>query len=239
MYAKSITGVVLDIDGTTISLTKGVGEIYSELLLENGVVSDPSILERVARKIWGEFQPLYLNTAEEHQTTHERERSVWLAFVRQVLSEGGISSAENPAIIEMIYEAFSSARFRRIEPGVENFLRAAQSANIAVFAATNNDARSRAVLKAIGLEGFFRGTYVAGDLGWKKPSVHFYRGLEDATRREAHQLLHIGNDPHLDVEVARRCGWEAILYDPKGKGAAPRFGHFDELAALLLSGTSR
>lgn len=234
ILAKSFRGVVLDIDGTVVSLTKGVGEIYSELLREKGVASDPSILERAARKIWGEFQPLYLNTPRGHETTHERERSVWITFVKRVLVEGGVTDAENPAIVEMIYESFSSSRFRRIEPGAEHFLRSAQSAGVLLFAATNNDSRSKSVLKAIGLEGFFNGVYVAGDLGWKKPSEHFYRALEKAIRLESHQLVHIGNDPQLDVAVARQCGWEAVLYDPREKGTSPRFSHFDELAQLLL-----
>jgi hypothetical protein len=37
VFDRPLAGVVLDIDGTLISLSKGFGEFYSELLAEHGV----------------------------------------------------------------------------------------------------------------------------------------------------------------------------------------------------------
>jgi HAD superfamily hydrolase (TIGR01509 family) len=229
----AVRAVVLDIDGTILSLTKGVGEIYSELLHEHGVVSDSKALEAAARRVWTEFQPDYLNIDGGYRTTHDREREVWLSFVRRVLTEGGVPEPDEPWKGLMIYEAFSSDRFRKIEPGVLGFLQTLKALGVSAIAATNNDTRSKRVLESFGLMGLVQGAYVAGDLGWKKPSPNFYRALERATGLTPKQLLHVGNDRRLDIEEACRCGWQAILYDPKNRAVEPRFSHFDELTSLF------
>ena len=226
---QSLEGIVLDIDGTIVSLSKGVGEIYCELLRERGVVTDPTHLQEIVGRVWGVFQPEYLNTRDQNRTTHDREKETWLSFVREVLSQAGLPCAHDTQLVEWIYDTFATSRFRRIEPGIEPFLRAARGMGFRVYAATNNDMRSKAVLEAVGLRELLSGVFVAGDIGWKKPSRNYYHILRDQIGSRAEALLHIGNDENLDVRVPLECGWRAVLYDPKGKGREPRFSSFDEL----------
>jgi FMN phosphatase YigB (HAD superfamily) len=226
---KSLQGIVLDIDGTIVSLSKGVGEIYCELLGERGIVTDPTRLQEIVRRVWNAFQPEYLNTKEYNRTTHERERETWLSFVREVLSQAELPCAHDTQFVEWIYDTFSTNRFRRLEPGIESFLRASQRMGFRVYAATNNDVRSKAVLEAVGVKDLLSGIFVAGDVGWKKPSRNYYHILREQIDAPADALLHIGNDENLDVRVPLECGWRAALYDPKNKGAEPRFSRFDEL----------
>ena len=235
IFDRPLEGVVLDIDGTLISLSKGVGEIYSELLAEHGVIANPDHLNDVTRRVWTAFQPEYLNSNDQNRTTHEREKSAWLSFVRQVLHQAGLPCSHDTQLIESIYNAFATSRFRRVEPGVESFLRAVQRAGLRTYAATNNDVRSRAVLEAMGLKDLFRAVYVAGDIGWKKPSQNYYRVLREQIGVPAEKLLHIGNDPHLDVRVPIECGWHAALYDAKSCGPEPHFVSFDELCESIES----
>ncbi len=230
LFDRPLEGVVLDIDGTLISLSKGVGEIYAELLAEHGVIANPNHLNDVTRRVWTAFQPEYLNSKDQNRTTHDREKSAWLSFVRQVLHQAGLPCSHDAQLIESIYNAFATNRFRRIEPGVEAFLRAAQGAGLRAYAATNNDVRSRAVLEAMGLKALLRGVYVAGDIGWKKPSHNYYHALREQIGVPAEKLLHIGNDQHLDVRVPIECGWRAALYDSKSRGPEPRFVSFEELS---------
>ena len=232
---QSLEGIVLDIDGTIVSLSKGVGEIYCELLRERGVVTDPTHLQEIVGRVWGVFQPEYLNTRDQNRTTHDREKETWLSFVRQILHQAGLSCAHDAQLIESIYNAFATSRFRRVEPGVESFLRAAQGAGLRTYAATNNDVRSKAVLEAMGLKALFSGVYVAGDIGWKKPSHNYYHALREQIGVPAEKLLHIGNDQHLDVRVPIECGWRAALYDSKSPGPEPHFVSFDELCESIES----
>jgi len=226
-------GVVLDIDGTICSLSRGIGELYSEALRSVGVNNDVSALERAARKVWPEFESEYLNSKEEHRTTDERERSVWLSYAQRVLGEAGISEAEDAAVVQTIYDSFAFGSTRRLEDGVVDFLNRARSDGVRVFAATNNDERSRKVLSDLGVSGLLDEIFTAGQLGWKKPSHRFFEEIAARVGLEPGDLAHVGNNPLLDVEAAKRSGWRAILYTPKSISGVPQAKSFRELLNLL------
>lgn len=228
-----IKAIVLDVDGTLISLSKGVGECYAELLAEFGHSVDGQRLNDITRALWRDFEPEYLNTANEYRTNAVREREVWEAFVRRVLTAADSPCASDPEIVTRIYEAFATERFRVVESGVRSFLDAARKKGVKLFAATNNDSRSKAVLSKLNLAPLFNGIFVAGDLMWKKPSPRYFAALSEETGFLVNSMIHIGNDPQLDLRIPIDCGWRAILYDPKGRHKEPRFGHFDELLDVL------
>lgn len=228
-----IKAIVTDIDGTLVSLSKGVGECYAELLAEFGYNADGQRLNEISRSVWKEFEPEYLNAANQYRTNSARERELWHSFVRRVLVEAGHSCASDPGIVSGIYEVFSTERFRVVEAGVANFLVTARGKGVKLFAATNNDLRSKTVLTRLNLASLFDGIFVAGELACKKPSPDYFAALCRETGFAAHSMIHIGNDPLLDFEAPIACGWRAVLYDPKGRHSTSRFGHFDELLGVL------
>jgi HAD superfamily hydrolase (TIGR01509 family) len=227
------TAVVLDIDGTLCSLTHGVGTIYHELLRARRLESDSSVLEVAVRRVWGSFRDIYLNTSEHYRTTHEREREVWLEFVRRVCVEAKLSYGTDPSVVEGIYNSFASRAYRRVEEGAIEFLRLARERGIILAAASNNDVRSKVVIQELGIGDYFSHVLVAGDLGWKKPSPNFYSALASRLGLHPHNILHVGNDRELDVEAATREGFSAVLYAPQGGAPLPSVTSFSELSALL------
>jgi len=208
--------VVLDVDGTLCSLTRGVGEIYAELLAAQGVDSDAARLAECAVAEWRGFQPTYLNVGQGYQTDPEREKWVWHEYVRGVLTRAGLASANRPDVVEFIYHAFSTKAHRVVTPGAVEFLRKARQRGVFVVAATNNDDRSKRVLLELGISEHLDGSFSAGELGWKKPSVEFFRALERRLGRSSSSLLHVGNDTALDVEPARHAGWGAVHFGGAG-----------------------
>ena len=233
IVTSDVEAVVLDIDGTLCSLTDGVGAIYHELLRAQGLQSDPANLGLAARRVWKSFRDTYLNTSEQYRTTHVREREVWLEFIRRVCGEANLTYGSSPQIVESIYNAFASRAYRKIEPGAIEFLQRAQERGFLLVAASNNDERSKVTLKELCLEPFFSHVFVAGDLGWKKPSPHFYEALATRVGLRPENILHVGNDRELDVEGAIRAGFAAMLYAPQGGGNSPQVSSFVELGALI------
>jgi HAD superfamily hydrolase (TIGR01509 family) len=226
--------VVLDIDGTLCSLTKGVGTIYHELLLAQGLPSDQAALEAAVRSVWGAYRDTYLNAGEGYRTTHNREREVWLEFVRRVCAAANLPYGSNPSVVESIYNAFASRAYRRIEDGATQFLRKAHERGILLVAASNNDVRSKVTLRELELDRLFAHVFVAGDLGWKKPSPSFYISLANRVGVNPSDILHVGNDRELDVEAAQRCGCAAVLYAPREGGVPHSITSFSELGSLLF-----
>lgn len=210
--------VVLDIDGTLCSLTRGVGEIYAELLAGQGFDGDAAVLSECAVAEWRGFQPTYLNVDQGYQTDPERERWVWHEYVRGVLTRAGLTSANRPDMVEYIYNAFSTKAHRVVIPGAMEFLRKARRGGLLVVAATNNDDRSTRMLGELGVAEHLDGIFSAGELGWKKPSIEFFKALEGRVRHEPSALVHVGNDAILDIEPARRAGWSAVHFGRRGDG---------------------
>lgn len=230
---SEIRAVVLDIDGTLCSLTHGVGMIYYNLLRERGLVSDSSNLEAAVRQVWPGFQDTYLNTQNNYRTTHAREREVWLEFVRRVCDAAHIPHGRDHAVVEFIYDAFASRAYRRVEPGALDFLRRAHAEGLILAAASNNDLRSKVTVRELGLDVYLSRVFVAGDLGWKKPSPNFYDALSAHIAVPPANILHVGNDRALDVEAAMRRGFSAVLYAPKGGSPSPSVASFSELGDML------
>lgn len=226
--------VVLDIDGTLCSLTMGIGDIYAELLAREGFDVDATALSQCAIAEWGAFQATYLNVAQSYQTTPERERRVWHDYVRGVLNRAGLSAADRTSVVDRIYDAFSTKDHRVVTPGAVEFVRLARQSGLLVIAATNNDDRSKRVLFELGVGEHLGGIFCAGDLGWKKPSIEFFRALESRLGVEPSLILHVGNDMTLDIEPARRAGWRALLFgEHGGESASPLIADFKALQKAL------
>lgn len=224
-----ITAVVFDIDGTLCSFGAPLGDAYAGVLARHGIQTSPMVLNQSVKRVWAGFQGRYLNTGEHYRTSEEREREVWLEFATKVLEDAGISSSGLEHVVEDIYRSFSSPQGRVLEPGALECLQALRALGITVVAATNNDARTKEVICALGLRAHLDDVVVAADLGWKKPSLRYFNAIASRMGTPASSLLHVGNHLDLDVTPARESGWSAVLYDPKGKGPQPRIGSLHEL----------
>lgn len=234
VVGSGIKAIVFDIDGTLCSLSKEVGAVYAEVLARHNLIMDPEVLNQAARAEWQYFQELYLNTANHYHTSHEREKNVWLEFVRRVLVRAKFAVEDQADLMHAIYNAFASAAYRSVEPGAIEFLQKAKGRGLHSVAASNNDQRSKVALQELGLAEHLEGVFVAGDLTWKKPSPFFFETLAQRLKLKPEHILHVGNNLELDVEAAQRCGWSAILYDPRGRGGEQlSVRSFAELAGLL------
>jgi len=93
-----------------------------------------------------------------------------------------------------------------------------------LFALSNGNAD----LERCGLGGLFEGHVTAIAAGAAKPDVRIFRHLLDAAGVEAARVLHIGDDPHADVQGAVSAGMQAIWLNrdsrawPTGLAPPPR-----------------
>ena len=71
-----------------------------------------------------------------------------------------------------------------------------------VLALTNGNAD----LKKIGIDGHFCGFIAARDAGHAKPDAPIFHAACAHLRLAPHEVLHVGDDPWLDVDGARKAG---------------------------------
>jgi FMN hydrolase / 5-amino-6-(5-phospho-D-ribitylamino)uracil phosphatase len=134
------------------------------------------------------------------------ERSHDMTFLRhRALSEMFAAAGYSASHADEAFEVFYAARNRvNLFDEVEGSLRRL-SARYRLFAISNGNAD----LKRCGIAHWFEGHITAISAGAPKPDIRIFNRLLDAARVGAGQVLHIGDDPHLDVIGATNAGMQA------------------------------
>lgn len=91
-------------------------------------------------------------------------------------------------------------------------------------------------LAVIGLGHYFEVSVAARDAGAAKPDPKIFQALLARTGLAAAQVVYVGDDPHADVEGARRAGLHAVWVDRFGRawpeGLEPPAHTVKDLAGL-------
>ena len=86
------------------------------------------------------------------------------------------------------------------------------SARMPLLALTNGNADVRRV----GLGDFFQGSVCASEAGFAKPDPRIFLAAADALQCAPHQVLHVGDDPHMDVLGALDAGMQSAWVNRTG-----------------------
>lgn len=138
--------------------------------------------------------------------------------IRQALGQAG----EDPALAEPAFDLFFAHR-QKVDlyddalPALE-FL----SARWPVIALSNGNAN----VHTIGLGRYFQASLNVGSTGFAKPDVRMFHAAAQAAGVAPEQVLHVGDDAHLDAVGALGAGMHAVWLNRKGvdwpaQGPAP------------------
>jgi putative hydrolase of the HAD superfamily len=221
--------VYFDVAGTLLQAYPSVGDVYARACRPFGLEAAPAVLEEAFRKAWvrrlaADASGL-LAAADDDRAT----RSWWRGLVHEVLAAVG-HEREREACFEACYEAFSRASSWRIYDDVMPALVRLRSRNVPMGVLSNWDYRLPALLRAMGLAGFFGPLLVSALERLGKPDPRFFRLACQRAGVPAAQILHVGDQRELDLEPAKACGMQGLLVDRAvGAGAGPVIGSLDEL----------
>ena len=142
------------------------------------------------------------------------DRSHDMTFLRhRALAEMFVAAGYPAGHADEAFEVFYAARNRvRLYDEVEDSLQRL-SKRYRLFALSNGNAD----LQRCGIAHWFEGHITAISAGAAKPDIRIFTRLLDAARVEAGQVLHIGDDPHLDVIGATNAGMQAAWLNRDGK----------------------
>ncbi|HEV7357136.1 MAG TPA: HAD-IA family hydrolase [Steroidobacteraceae bacterium] len=134
------------------------------------------------------------------------ERSHDMTFLRhRALAEMFTQAGHDANHADEAFEVFFAARNRvtlydEVEASLERL-----SARYRLFALSNGNAD----LQRCGIAHWFEGHITAISAGAAKPDARIYKRLLDEAGVAAAQVLHIGDDPQLDVMGATQAGLQA------------------------------
>ena len=142
------------------------------------------------------------------------DRSHDMTFLRHRALAEMFAAAGYPAShADEAFEVFYAARNRvQLYDEVADSLERL-SARYRLFAISNGNAD----LKRCGIAHWFEGHITAISAGAAKPDIRIFARLLHSARVEAGQVLHIGDDPHLDVIGATNAGMQAAWLNRDGK----------------------
>jgi putative hydrolase of the HAD superfamily len=164
------------------------------------------------------------NPEHGHDMTFLRHRAIMTLF-----GEGSVARRHADEAFEVFYAARN--RVTLYDDVLAALERLRQRYRL--FALSNGNAD----LERCGLSGLFEGHITAIAAGASKPDARIFTHLERSAGVDAAQVLHIGDDPHADVNGAASAGMQAVWLNRDAKqwpaGLPPPARTISTLAQIL------
>jgi FMN hydrolase / 5-amino-6-(5-phospho-D-ribitylamino)uracil phosphatase len=153
------------------------------------------------------------HTVETMRAARERTAALYpqmqhdFTFLRlQTLRDHAREFGYREAMAEEAFDVFIRARnevdlYDDVLPALDVLKR-----RYRLFTASNGNAD----LEKIGLAPYFERSLAARHVGALKPDPVMFRKVVEGTDLALHEVAYVGDDPHLDVEGARRAGMQTI-----------------------------
>jgi putative hydrolase of the HAD superfamily len=214
--------VLFDAVGTLLRPVPCVAEVYADVGRRFGCeLSETEIARRFAAAFAAQEQidRRWLGG----RTSEPRERDRWRRIVGRVF---GRPAALEP-IFAALWEHFGRAQSWQLDPAAGPLWQELSARGLQLGLASNFDSRLLAICSGKPVLADCRRVFVSSLVGWKKPSVEFFRAIERELTLPATQIMLVGDDLDNDYRAALHAGWRALLLDPRG-----RWPQLDTIASL-------
>lgn len=221
---REVVAVCLDLDDTLWAVGPAIERAERALV---------AWLEQHCPRVTGmhdldSMRRLRSRVAEEYpQMRHD------LTFLRrQALLRHAREAGYPEEVADRAFEVFYAAR-NQVEPFPDVVPALARLQRRYRLTSLSN---GNADLAVIGLGHYFEVSVAARDAGAAKPDPKIFQALLARTGLAAAQVVYVGDDPHADVEGARRAGLHAVWVDRFGRawpeGLEPPAHTVKDLAGL-------
>ena len=213
---------VFDVVGTLVEPWPRVSRAYAIAGHRHGIELAEDLIAKRFAIAWQRQESIDAAGTPAFATSRARELERWRGIVEDVFAHVPASDA----IFADLWEHFASPEsWRPLPEGVRlmedakrsgavvagaALVRAAVDAGLVVALASNFDERLLAIAPVVAPLTLADHVFASSELGWRKPAPEFFREVERRLGRAAEELVLIGDDPALDIEAARRAGWQAV-----------------------------
>ena len=197
-----IRAILFDAAGTLLFLTKTVGDHYAYVGREVGLDLDAQQLERAFHSAW---QQMPRRPAIDGPREND-DKGWWRELVGRVFDQvaPSISEFDRDNFFEIAYEHFAEAGVWKLYPEVLDVLEQLRERfQLAVI--SNFDGRLRLILQNLGISKYFAHVFISSELGADKPDPEIFRSALKLLNLNAHEVLHVGDDPQRDWKAAKEA----------------------------------
>jgi putative hydrolase of the HAD superfamily len=204
-FPPGVRAAVFDVVHTLVEPAPAVAVAYHEAGLRHGVSLTPAVIRDRFAAAWKRQEALDAVAAKPFATSRGREADRWREIVTDVFE----ASPAGAAIFADLWGHFGRPDAWRPVPAGRDLVLAARAAGLPVVLASNFDERLLGLADALEPLTLADHVFASSELGWRKPSLEFFRAVEDRLGLRPDELILVGDDADLDIAAARRAGWHA------------------------------
>ncbi len=146
------------------------------------------------------------------RTSEAHEIARWRTIVAEVLTD--VSDRES--CFAELFHHFSRPASWRVEPETAETLQQLSDRGFILGLASNYDHRLRDVARGIAALAGITHIVISSEVGWRKPTGHFFTALCQRVFLPPERVLLVGDDLVNDFRGAQDAGLRAVLFDPPG-----------------------
>lgn len=224
-----IAAVSFDVTGTLLHCPR-LGEIYADVLRDDGIRLAPEEIGRLFSLVWSELDCRVPAGVDRFRMHPGGPRGFWGELLTRLCHLGG-QPDPSPLAAARLYDAFAHAGAWEVYPEVSEVLGALRRAGLRLAVISNWDDRLPGLLRELDLEDFFSSVVLSQIEGVAKPSPALFRVALRRLGLPPGRVLHVGDSQRLDCEGARAAGMQALLLRRGGERGDLR--SLDELPSRL------
>ena len=209
---NSISAICFDAVGTLLQPDPTVGTAYHTAGVLHGSQHAPS-------EVLLRFQAAFARSERQDAERGDgrTDETVELARWRRIVTEVFDDIADHSPLFDRLWQHFAAAENWRLFDDVEPCLAELRARGVRVGIASNFDSRLRTICRDLPPLDRYPHLFISSELGHRKPSVHFFRAIEQELELPPERLLLVGDTPENDYHAALAAGWQALLIDRKGR----------------------
>lgn len=197
---------VFDVVGTLVEPWPRVSRAYAIAGHRHGVELAEDLITKRFSVAWQRQESIDAAGSPAFATSRAREMARWRGIVEDVFAHVPASDA----IFADLWDHFARPESWRPLPEGVRLIEDAKRSGAVVALASNFDERLLEIARVVEPLTLADHVFASSELGWRKPAPEFFRAVERRLGRAADELVLIGDDPALDIEAARRAGWQAV-----------------------------
>jgi 2-haloacid dehalogenase len=244
---RHIHAISLDAMGTLIELRGTPQTIYHDILRDLGhppekispLLTDPDRFRRYWRQAEDRLPAAFLAEHQDRFHNYDDAPYAFWGLIFDIMFDD-LSLADDGQLLalETAYRRFAQPDIWEVEPTFFELSQFCRSRHIRMFVTSNWDTRLPALLARLGISDHFAMIITSALVRYEKPSPRIFDFLVSAAGCLPKQILHVGDDPDLDVVGAEQAGLQAALYsrdsnDTTGSGAAAVARSLEEIVGLV------
>jgi putative hydrolase of the HAD superfamily len=199
---RRVKAVAFDAVGTLIYAEPSVSLAYCQLLNAScGVAVAPDRVRAVLSARLSER-----TSGDSLSTSEDQERQFWYELIAELVED----HSRRESAFETLFAYFAKAENWRCFDDVAATLRSLKNRGLKLLLASNFDQRLHSVKAGLPELDGIASVVVSSEVGWRKPSANFFRGVSYHAGCEPNEILFVGDDLTADVIGSSHSGMNAV-----------------------------